>query len=76
MSYKEFPPLQAPVTYNLDSILKKVQEATRTTPANSRYETNNATKRAPLQGRPLDGEAMNALPVQSFERPLPPCVWE
>jgi hypothetical protein len=27
MSYKEFPPLQAPATYNLDGILKKVQEA-------------------------------------------------
>lgn len=27
MSYKEFPPLQAPETYNLDGILKKVQEA-------------------------------------------------
>jgi arylsulfatase len=27
MSYREFPPLQAPETYNLDGILKKVQEA-------------------------------------------------
>jgi arylsulfatase len=27
MSYKTFPPLQAPETYNLDGILKKVQEA-------------------------------------------------
>ena len=27
MSYKKFPPLQAPETYNLDGILKKVQEA-------------------------------------------------
>jgi arylsulfatase len=27
MTYKEFPPLQAPETYNLDGILKKVQEA-------------------------------------------------
>jgi arylsulfatase len=27
MSYKEYPPLQAPETYNLDGILKKVQEA-------------------------------------------------
>src|SRR5262249_50977229 len=27
MSYKEFPPLQAPETYNLDGILKKVQAA-------------------------------------------------
>jgi arylsulfatase len=25
MSYKEFPPLQAPETYNLDGILKQVQ---------------------------------------------------
>ena len=27
LSYKPFPPLQAPETYNLDGILKKVQEA-------------------------------------------------
>ena len=27
MSYKGFPPLQAPETYNLDGILKKIQEA-------------------------------------------------
>ncbi|MFC1836764.1 arylsulfatase [Thermodesulfobacteriota bacterium] len=27
MSYKEFPPLQAPETYNLDGILKKIQQA-------------------------------------------------
>jgi arylsulfatase A-like enzyme len=27
MSYKEFPPLQAPETYNLDGILKQVQSA-------------------------------------------------
>ncbi|HET6325155.1 MAG TPA: arylsulfatase [Planctomycetaceae bacterium] len=27
MSYKEFPPLQAPETYNLDGILKQVQQA-------------------------------------------------
>jgi hypothetical protein len=27
MSYKKFPPLQAPKTYNLDGILKKIQEA-------------------------------------------------
>jgi arylsulfatase len=26
MSYKKFPPLQAPETYNLDGILKQVQE--------------------------------------------------
>jgi arylsulfatase len=25
MTYKEFPPLQAPETYNLDGILKQVQ---------------------------------------------------
>ncbi len=25
MSYKKFPPLQAPETYNLDGILKKIQ---------------------------------------------------
>ena len=25
MSYKEFPPLQAPATYNLDGILKAMQ---------------------------------------------------
>ena len=25
LSYKAFPPLQAPETYNLDGILKKVQ---------------------------------------------------
>ena len=25
-SYKEFPPLQAPETYNLDGILKQMQE--------------------------------------------------
>ena len=27
LSYKEFPPLQAPETYNLDSILKAVQQS-------------------------------------------------
>jgi arylsulfatase len=27
MTYKEFPPLQAPKTYNLDGILKQLQEA-------------------------------------------------
>jgi arylsulfatase len=27
MSYKEFPPLQAPATYNLDGILKEVQKS-------------------------------------------------
>jgi arylsulfatase len=27
MSYKEFPPLQAPESYNLDMILKQVQAA-------------------------------------------------
>ena len=27
MSYKTFPPLQAPETYNLDGILKQIQEA-------------------------------------------------
>ena len=26
MSYKKFPPLQAPETYNLDGILKAVEE--------------------------------------------------
>jgi len=29
MSYKPFPPLQAPETYNLDGILKKVQESAK-----------------------------------------------
>ncbi len=29
MSYKEFPPLQAPETYNLDGILKQVQASAR-----------------------------------------------
>jgi arylsulfatase len=27
MSYKKFPPLQAPETYNLDGILKELQAA-------------------------------------------------
>src|SRR5262245_61653102 len=27
LTYKEFPPLQAPETYNLDGILKEVQKA-------------------------------------------------
>jgi arylsulfatase len=27
MSYKKFPPLQAPETYNLDMVMKQVQEA-------------------------------------------------
>jgi hypothetical protein len=27
MSYKAFPPLQAPETYNLDGILAKIREA-------------------------------------------------
>ena len=27
MSYKEFPPMQAPETYNLDGILKAMQQA-------------------------------------------------
>jgi len=27
MSFKEFPPMQAPETWNLDGILKQVQEA-------------------------------------------------
>jgi hypothetical protein len=27
MSYKEFPPMQAPETYNLDGILKALQQA-------------------------------------------------
>ena len=41
MSYKEFPPLQAPESYNLDGILKQIQEANdEATPANSRYETS------------------------------------
>ena len=26
MSYKEFPPMQAPETYNLDGILKQMQQ--------------------------------------------------
>jgi hypothetical protein len=26
MSYKEFPPLQAPETYNLSGILKQIQQ--------------------------------------------------
>lgn len=29
MSYKEFPPMQAPETYNLDGILKAMQQAGR-----------------------------------------------
>jgi hypothetical protein len=29
MSYKTFPPLQAPETYNLDGILETVQESAR-----------------------------------------------
>ena len=29
MSYKTFPPLQAPETYNLDGILKQVQASAR-----------------------------------------------
>jgi arylsulfatase len=33
MSYKEFPPLQAPETYNLDGILKQVQAAKSTSQA-------------------------------------------
>ena len=27
MTYKEFPPLQAPETYNLDGILKQIQQS-------------------------------------------------
>ena len=27
MSYREFPPLQAPATYNLDRILKEMQSS-------------------------------------------------
>lgn len=27
MSFKEFPPMQAPETWNLDGILKQVQDA-------------------------------------------------
>ena len=33
MSYKEFPPLQAPETYNLDGILKEIQEANANHPS-------------------------------------------
>ena len=33
MSYKEFPPLQAAETYNLDGILKKIQEANANHPS-------------------------------------------
>ena len=33
MSYKGFPPLQAPETYNLDGILKKIQESNASHPS-------------------------------------------
>ena len=31
MSYKEFPPLQAPETYNLDGIIEQVKKANAST---------------------------------------------
>jgi len=33
MSYKEFPALQAPETYNLDGILKQIQQEGHHTPS-------------------------------------------
>jgi hypothetical protein len=33
MTYKEFPPLQAPETYNLDGILKAVQASGHSHPS-------------------------------------------
>ena len=50
MSYKTFPPLQAPETYNLDGILKEIQAAI-TTRATSRKQCE-VTSGRPQNGRP------------------------
>ena len=60
MSYKTFPPLQAPETYNLDGILKAIQAANWQHP--SEKAQASAWGGCPFVGRPLPLPARHPIP--------------